>query len=177
MWRTRGRTVCSDDNLPMPSCTNVRGSPSRLRPGRARASGAPAAHPEPHFSSLARTFAPARSTREEALHYGATAATTGIAGDPMSPSRPDHHGRKDSRSRQPHARAATPRGGTPRANQNARRGRPQPKVLLALALVAAVVVVLALAVRGCATDNASGQAEADAQQATDDQVARSPWMA
>lgn len=76
----RGRIVWSDDNLPMPSCTNVRGSPSRLRPGRARASGAPAAHPEPHFSSLARTSAPARSTREEALHYGATAATTGIAG-------------------------------------------------------------------------------------------------
>jgi hypothetical protein len=80
----------------------------------------------------------------------------------MSPGRPDHHGRKDSRSRQSHA------------NQNARRGRPEPKVLLALALVAAVVVVLALAVRGCATDNASGQAKADAQQATDDQVAPQP---
>lgn len=95
-------------------------------------------------------------------------------GEPMSPSRPDHHGRKDSRSCQPHARAATPRGGTPRANQNARRGRPQPKVLLAIALVAALVVVLALAVRGCATDNASGQAKADAQQAMDDQVAPQP---
>ncbi len=46
-------------------------APERVGPGRA--SGAPL------FFSCS-TSAPARSTREEALHYGATAATTGIAG-------------------------------------------------------------------------------------------------
>ena len=64
-WRTRHRTVCSDDNLPMPSCTNVRGSPSRLRPGRTRASGAPTAHLGPRFSCLAQTRGPARSRAQK----------------------------------------------------------------------------------------------------------------
>ena len=92
----------------------------------------------------------------------------------MSPDHPDHHGRKDPRSRQPHARAATSRSDAPRARQAARHGRLQPIALLALVLAAVVVVVLALVARGCATDNTSGQMEAGAQQAADDQASTQP---
>lgn len=48
----RSRIVWSDDNLPMPSCTNVRDSPSRLRPGRVRASGVPVCIRAPLFPWL-----------------------------------------------------------------------------------------------------------------------------
>ncbi len=76
---SQDRIVWLDDNLPMPSCTNVRGSPSRLAARTHQSKWGPTAHPGPTFLILLKS-APARRTSEEALHYGVTAATTGIAG-------------------------------------------------------------------------------------------------
>ena len=75
--RLQDRIVWLDDNLPMPSCTNVRGSPSRLAARTHQSKSGPTAHPGPTFLILLKS-APARRTSEEALHYGVTAAATGI---------------------------------------------------------------------------------------------------
>ena len=87
----------------------------------------------------------------------------------MSPDHPNHQGHNDSRPRQPHARATTPRSGAPLIRQAVRRGRPQPQALLALVL-AAVVVVLALVARGCAAPTTLDQEATNAQQAVDEQA-------